>query len=294
MILVAKPDKPFTYTAKNTARRQAVINDYEPEIDALYDTVAESTQASIPTPEIWDIVATTGFVRDVVGKVLRTPVTNDVDLFENGCDRYVKLCAVDSVQILTDNSLQATWIRNTILRALRDSAQLDTRALSGGFVYENPTITRLAQFVHSLASGSHESADDSPKAKADIMRAMAEKYSADLKPGAGGDQRDTPRAHEDVVLVTGTTGSLGCSILASLIEDTRVSKIYALNRVAEGAGSLRERQRKALESRGLDPSLIDSDKVVLLVGDTTARNLGLEEHTYLEACLYLCSLYMGH
>lgn len=87
MILVAKPEKPFTYTAKNTARRQAVINDYEPEIDALYDTVAESTQASIPTPEVWDVVATTGFVRDVVRKVLRTPVTDDDDLFENGCDR---------------------------------------------------------------------------------------------------------------------------------------------------------------------------------------------------------------
>lgn len=87
MILVAKPDKPFTYTAKNTARRQAVINDYEPEINALYDTVAESTQTSIPTPEVWDAVATTSFVRDVVGKVLRAPIKDDDDLFENGCDR---------------------------------------------------------------------------------------------------------------------------------------------------------------------------------------------------------------
>ena len=87
MILVAKPDKPFTYTAKNTARRQAVINDYEPEIEALYNTVAESTQASIPAPEVWDIVATTDFVRDVVRKVLRTPITNEDDLFDHGCDR---------------------------------------------------------------------------------------------------------------------------------------------------------------------------------------------------------------
>ena len=87
MVLIAKPNKPFTYTAKNTARRQAVINDYEDEINTLYDTVAESTQSSIPTPDVWDLVATTDFVRDVVGKVMRRPVTDDGDLFENGCDR---------------------------------------------------------------------------------------------------------------------------------------------------------------------------------------------------------------
>ncbi|KAI0070275.1 acetyl-CoA synthetase-like protein [Panus rudis PR-1116 ss-1] len=40
MILVVKPSKPFAYTVKNTARRQAIINEYESEIDALYARVA--------------------------------------------------------------------------------------------------------------------------------------------------------------------------------------------------------------------------------------------------------------
>ncbi|KZT66300.1 acetyl-CoA synthetase-like protein [Daedalea quercina L-15889] len=263
MILVAKPDKPFTYTAKNTARRQAVINDYEDEINALYDTVAESTQSSIPTPEVWDLVATTDFVREVVGKVLRSSVQDDDDLFQNGCD-----------------SLQATWIRNTILRALRDSAQLDTRAISGSFVYENPSITQLAEFVHSLVSGSYGGVDDSPTAKADTMRRMAEKYTADLKPGTAVSQEDVIKLDGDVVLVTGTTGSLGCFILSSLIEDSKVSKIYALNRVTDGTGTLLERQRKAFESRGLNSSLLELKRVVLLEGDTAEEWLGLQEATY--------------
>lgn len=48
MIIVAKPTKPFTYTAKNTARRQAILTDYSDDILAVYETVEESTQANIP------------------------------------------------------------------------------------------------------------------------------------------------------------------------------------------------------------------------------------------------------
>ena len=137
--------------------------------------------------------------------------------------------------------------------------------------------------MHSLALGTQETVDESPKAKGDLMRAMLQKYSADLKPVTT-TNNDVPEANSDVILVTGTTGSLGCFILASLIEDKKVSRIYALNRAAEGAGSLRERQRKSLESRGLGPSILESDKVILLEGDTSAGNLGLEEDTYLQVC----------
>ena len=45
MILVSFPKGPFILTAKLTARRQVVIVEYEPEIDALYDAVEETAQA---------------------------------------------------------------------------------------------------------------------------------------------------------------------------------------------------------------------------------------------------------
>lgn len=35
MILVTSPKKPFMYTAKKTARRQAIVMEYDEEIDAL-------------------------------------------------------------------------------------------------------------------------------------------------------------------------------------------------------------------------------------------------------------------
>lgn len=87
MVIVAKPSKPFTYTAKSTARRQAIIQDYEDEINAVYDAVDESNQTNIPLPLTWNIISSIDFVRAVVSKVLTRPVQVEDDLFEHGCDR---------------------------------------------------------------------------------------------------------------------------------------------------------------------------------------------------------------
>ena len=87
MIIVSKPSKPFQYTAKSTARRQAIINDYADEIAALYAAVADSTQSTIPSPKEWDSVSILDFVRAVVNSVLKHGVKDDVDIFQYGCDR---------------------------------------------------------------------------------------------------------------------------------------------------------------------------------------------------------------
>ena len=88
MIIVSSPDKPFTYTAKGTPRRHAVLDYYAPEIDALYAAVEESTQADLPTPQNWDLEETMGFTHTVVDRVLGHPVDAYEDLFLHGCDRY--------------------------------------------------------------------------------------------------------------------------------------------------------------------------------------------------------------
>ncbi|KZT01340.1 acetyl-CoA synthetase-like protein [Laetiporus sulphureus 93-53] len=262
MILVSKPSKPFTYTAKNTARRQAVIDDYEEEINAAYDLVEESTQSSIPPPRRWDIVTTTKFVRAVVSKISVHHVQDSDDLFEHGCD-----------------SLQATWIRNSLLRALRESAQLDTRTITGNFVYDHPTINRLAAFILSLASGSSHNVGFKDT-RATAMRAMAAEYSGQF-PARPIDAK-VPRPEGQVVLVTGTTGSLGCHLLSRLVSDSEVSRIYALNRAARDKTSLLDRHRNALRAQSLSANLLEYEKSFLLEGDLTEDNFGLPFEVYEE------------
>ena len=87
MILVASPNKPFTFTAKGSPRWQAVIAEYAPEIEALYASVEESTQADLPAPRSWDVKQASQFIRHLVTSVLGRPLDDTEDLFQHGCDR---------------------------------------------------------------------------------------------------------------------------------------------------------------------------------------------------------------
>ena len=76
----------------------------------------------------------------------------------------------------------------------------------------------------------------------------------------------------------GVTDYIDCAhLLAGLVADERVERIYALNR--RGAQPLDERQAKALAARELP---VPMDKVVLLEGSTAAPRLGLDAHTFEE------------
>ncbi|KAJ7191755.1 hypothetical protein B0H12DRAFT_1039746 [Mycena haematopus] len=258
MILVAKPNKPFTYTAKTTVRRQAVIADYEDEIATLYDVVDETAALNIPPLLNWDAKSIHEFVRNAIFSVLDTDLGDHDDIFQHGCD-----------------SLQATWIRNALLRALR-KAQLDTRQDTRNFVYDHPTIHRLAQYIFELTSGRLDE-DGSLDTKSSAMRATVAKYTHDFPRHAGDQEVPTAR----VVLVTGTTGELGCYMLQNLLADDRVVRVYALNRPTRHR-ILRDRQVSALVDRGLAADLVDSPKLRLLEGDLTRSHFGLAAAVYEE------------
>ncbi|KAF4612641.1 hypothetical protein D9613_011797 [Agrocybe pediades] len=270
MILVTKPSKPFQYTAKNTPRRHAMVNAYSEEIEAAYNAVADSAQAEISPPTEWDVLNTRNFVRSVVNKVLPQSIDDSADIFQHGCD-----------------SLQATWIRNTILRALRDSAEIDTRNLVDNFVYEHPTISSLASFVKLLATGGAGQHAPDRSSRVSAMLDMVEKYKCQ-NPTLSSHQDDAPNDPQisgDVVLVTGTTGALGSYLLSELISNAEVSRVYALNRSSKAAGvsTLAERQAKSLVERGLESDVIlGSDKLVLLEANLNLPDFGLPKDVYQE------------
>jgi hypothetical protein len=89
MILVTKPDKPLELTAKGTPRRGVCLAIYEKEIEDLYNELEHSTQTEHKSPSEWTPEATLTFTRDVVLRNMMFPVSDEDDLFQNGCDRCV-------------------------------------------------------------------------------------------------------------------------------------------------------------------------------------------------------------
>ncbi|KAJ3528018.1 hypothetical protein NM688_g8049 [Phlebia brevispora] len=258
LILIAAPEKPFTYTAKATARRQAVLRDYEDEIEALYRAV-DSTSSKIPPPSEWDEDGTREFIRTVVTTVLRRHVEDGADIFRFGCD-----------------SLQATWIRNQIILALRATVGDHSDALPQSCVYQAPSIAQLTELVLSTvgASQNGDVAETVPRAK--ILQDLVSQYTTNFP------ERPTvlrkPEDTRDVVILTGSTGGLGAHILLHLLQDPAVGKVYALNRVS---ASVRQ-QRETFKRNGLDEALLDSPKFQFLTGDLSQPSFGLDLSVYEE------------
>ncbi|KAJ7139272.1 hypothetical protein C8R44DRAFT_302385 [Mycena epipterygia] len=254
MILIADPSKPLELTAKGTPRRAASLEMYKDEIRAIYAAAEVSSQTHLAPPKVYDAPSSINFVRSVVRAVMVSPPGDDEDIFQHGCD-----------------SLQATWIRNSILHALRTSNEIEIGTIPDDFVYSHPTMRLLADMLTKVASGASVLRDISLHASA--MEEMVVKYSREFPEHCGA--VDAPKT--EAILVTGTTGALGCYTLAHLLTLPEISVVYAFNRTG---GSIQERQRTAFVNNGIDEQLLTSPKLRLLEGSLSQTAFGLASDDY--------------
>ncbi|KAH9911783.1 acetyl-CoA synthetase-like protein [Epithele typhae] len=288
MIIVNDPAKPLEYTAKGTPRRQVCLATYVDEIDALYDRVAESSQREMPPPRDWSEEATLEYTAGVVRSVMKHATFGDEDdIFLEGCD-----------------SLQATWIRNTILHALRSASTVDVHRVPSNLVYTHPTVASLASYLFALVSAANLSDDAVQLSNASQeteeavarMRALLDKYSKGLQsssvekdaaPHINGNGHTT-NGHTvpmETVVVTGTTGRLGSHLLARLLMRPDVARVFALNRShgeSDSNEKLMARSAGAFKVLGLDAALLRSGKVVLRIVNLTKEHFGLAPEEYEE------------
>ncbi|KAI0672433.1 acetyl-CoA synthetase-like protein [Trametes maxima] len=241
MILVTSPSKPFQFNVKALPRRGAILTDYEQEIEELYKQVEESTQSDLKLPEVWDESSALSFVREVVQHTLNRPIPDDADIFRNGGD-----------------SLQATFIRNTIIRAVHEADASAAKHVPTNLIFQAPTISALSKTVLAILTDA-EAAHNASRTPEELWK-YVEKYSANF-PARPATLVERPSAAKDVVLITGTTGGFGCDALEHLLREERVERVYAFNR--KGSNAL-ERQHAQFRTRGLDESLLNSPKFVLV------------------------------
>ncbi|KAL7278170.1 hypothetical protein ACG7TL_008143 [Trametes sanguinea] len=254
MILVASPSKPLQLNMKRLPRRPLILKDYHDEIEALYQEVENSSQGDLQPPAAWDKENTHAFIRAVVERTLRRSIADDADIFRNGGD-----------------SLQATWIRNTVMRAIRQTDVAAARRIPTTLVFKAPTISGLTDIVYNAIDNSNAAEDGTSRSPEELWKYVA-KYSAGL-PSRPANLIDRPSGGKDVVLITGTTGGFGCDALEHLLRDDNVERVYALNR--KGTNAL-ERQHAQFRARGLDETLLDTPKFRMVEAVLHERGFGID------------------
>ena len=106
---------------------------------------------------------------------------------------------------------------------------------------------------------------------------MIAKYTADLP--AFDRAKAGVATGAPVVLLTGATGNIGSHILASLLSEGSISRIYTLDRPSADPAA---RLRASLEDRALPGKLLQDPRLVCLFGDINQDKFGLEASTYNE------------
>ncbi|PCH35037.1 NAD(P)-binding protein [Wolfiporia cocos MD-104 SS10] len=266
MILVSDPERPFIRTAKGIIQRKKTLGLYQQDIEQLYQTVEESRDShGVAPPPSWNASDIQAWLLEHAAAISNEKrPTVDHDLFDQGFD-----------------SLSATFLRNRIIGALRESTDpaindAATR-VSQNFVFQYPTLVALAAAVETLVAHSDARSSLSVYSPTAEIDAMVAKYAAKLPARPEG--LKSWKDEGAVVLLTGTTGSLGAHILTLLLADERVKRVYALNRGLKVV----ERQRGAFENAGLPVALLDSPKLVLLSGDLSREDFGLDRQVLDEA-----------
>lgn len=88
------------------------------------------------------------------------------------------------------------------------------------------------------------------------------------------------RLDDVVVLLTGSTGSLGSHILAALLQEPKVKAVYTLDRGLDP----RKRLRSSFQRRGLPLEFLDLEKLHCLNWDMSKPDFGLDPSTLTTVC----------
>lgn len=119
---------------------------------------------------------------------------------------------------------------------------------------------------------THPPANPAKDAKDDIQR-MLSTYAQHLpKPACA---KLVTSSMPIVVLVTGTTGTVGSHILAALLREPKIWRMYTLNR-SRRSTPVAARQAQSFLEKGIPVELLDDRRLVQLAGDVTLERFGLE------------------
>ncbi|KAI1207713.1 uncharacterized protein F4807DRAFT_469221 [Annulohypoxylon truncatum] len=268
LVLVATPDKPFLRAGKGTIQRRLTIQVYEEEISRRYDEVEDGLLTSgISLPLSIEPQDLTPFLREVCSQSLLdndevSTINVDESLFTFGLD-----------------SLSAFVLLARLKAALRKYGveEQKLQLVNNKLLYTSPTIRQLAETLSKVLAMSEHSSGAVEHNIDDLTIHLLEKYDAELKGFVKhkvvqiGESNNNPK----VVVLTGSTGSLGSHILSSLLARSDVKKVFCLNRNGDT-----RKQSASLKSQGLPSSLVDDERVVILQARLAEPKLGLSKEDY--------------
>ncbi|KAI5919523.1 hypothetical protein F4810DRAFT_724576 [Camillea tinctor] len=260
LIIFATKEKPFLRASKGTIQRRLTIMAYEKEIDKMYDQASEGLLThGLPPLKSTDMQDLVPFLINVYADTL------DKDENEIGPEDDVFSLGLDSLA----SSILSARLKAAFRNYGVECEKLDL--INNKLIYSATTIRRMAEALAALEAGNGEFGKILASTSHEEMEKLVADFENQLPPPIK--EQHAPRSTDNTVILTGSTGSLGSYMLASLLSRPDTKKIYCLNRSADA----KTKQEKSLSSRGLPAQ---DDRVVFLHANLSEPNLGLPAEQY--------------
>ena len=254
-VLLTRPQTPMLRAGKGTVQRSGTLRLYNDDIESLYaDADTMSADVEGHGPDILNFLDEGAVIRFVSKSIMS--ITHWQRLDENS-----------NIFTLGMDSLQAILL----VRDLRRGLAMPNIALTT--VYTNPSVTALTDPILCLSNDQQKSKTYQERERSqrlsDFLKEYQEKIDKiPIQPTA------IKETHEQVVMLTGSTGSLGSHLLQTLLANP-ISHIYCLNRATDSLGLQKERNRLY----GLEMQ-IDANRITFLEADLSREYLGLQQEMF--------------
>ncbi|PLB48180.1 NRPS-like enzyme [Aspergillus steynii IBT 23096] len=237
MVIILDVDCTYPATDKGTMIRNRCYLEFSDAIEAVY-AIMEQGDANSAEKIALDIPQLEEYLLELFRTELGFKVIQPgSDFFEAGVD-----------------SLQAIKARATIKKRI----DIGTAELGHNVIFDLANIKKLSAHLYALRTGEEQEEED----ELEVMSQLIEKYSS-----------FTPRKTEpEVILLTGTTGSLGTYVLSRLMHMDSVKQIYCLVRASSPSAAL-DRVLSTLSARSLP--MVNVSKIVALPAQLGREDLGL-------------------
>ncbi|KAI1822704.1 hypothetical protein F4861DRAFT_550606 [Xylaria intraflava] len=252
MIIFTSAAKPMLRAGKGTVQRKLTLDLYAPELDALYRAV----HAPVFKPS-----KINGRDYSSVEDAIKAIITSSTDIAAQNISPYSDLfeLGLDSLQMIE------------LVRKLNEyvASYGKPQTVKAKTVYSNPNVAALTDAISVIIDGKVSSNGNYQEQMEDLHQL----YTKDMPISAR--EPSSKLQLPCVVLMTGSTGSLGAYVLDALQSDDHVSRIYCLCRGPDGF----RRQEDLQASKDLRPL---SKKVQCLDADLSKSYFGLQKTVYKE------------
>jgi thioester reductase-like protein len=245
-VKVLETSDTFLRSSKGEVQRAPTISALSDTIEALYSAASTTT---VPGNSL-DVSSAQALSQSLLNIV-------SADFLQGK-----QISEIDSIFDLGFDSLQVTKLLRIVRGGLKQHDETLGASLTPRTIYQNPSAASLSQALMQLVTGQCPSPAE-PNNEGSNLQSILDSYRSRLD--------DLERT--DVIVITGSTGSLGSYFLDSLIRNRSFAKIICLNR----RGGDCVKQREIHRSRGLTE---DFCNVQFLEASLADSKLGLTDQQY--------------